>query len=463
MRRKGTIMTSRALDLGRISLLSAVAVFLAAFAGRAYGQDDTAKKLTELQGQLAEMRARIDQLTQQKVSREEMMQLMEKWNADSAKRASALPKWAENLKFSGDLRLRAEALCYNWGDSPGADHRPDRNRARFRLRFGLVKTWLDDQLEVGFRLASGSSNDPTTTNQTLGENSSAEPAFAKRPVWIDLAWAKYSPKDLKGFSIAAGKMANPMILNEIFLDTDVNPEGAWAEYKVPNLGNLEPFAGAGYFILKEVGSAPRDANYSGGDVDLWACQAGLGYKITPDVKYTVGGLFLQYNDYRNSQGNTSNSGTKGNDRPLSLVGDFRVIDVTNKLEFKAFDLPASVFFDWAHNCGNKDSNPHYDDKDNALATGITLGRNKKAGDWSLKYLYGYIQPNSLPGALVDADIGSANRKGHLWGGAYNITDDLTVGVWLYYTKPIHSDTNTVNGVASEGTTTSVRGDLVWRF
>jgi hypothetical protein len=318
-------------------------------------------------------------------------------------------------------------------------------------------------LEVGFRLASGSSNDPTTTNQTFGENSSSEPAFAKRPVWIDMAWAKYSPKDLKGFSIAAGKMANPMILNEIFLDTDINPEGAWAEYKVPNLGNLEPFAGAGYFILKEVGSAPKDANYSGEDVDLLAYQAGLSYKITPDVKYTVGGLFLQYNDYRNSQGNTSNSGTRGNDRPLSLVGDFRVIDVTNKLEFKAFGLPASVYFDWAHNCGNKDSNPHYDDKDNALATGITLGRNKKAGDWSLKYLYAYIQPNSLPGALVDADFGASNRKGHLWGGAYNVTDDLTVGVWVYYTKPIHSDTNTVNGVANEGTTTTVRGELVWKF
>jgi len=35
------------------------------------------------------------------------------------------------------------------------------------------------------------------------------------------------------------------LTNEIFWDTDVNPEGLWAEYKAPNLGNFEPFIGAG--------------------------------------------------------------------------------------------------------------------------------------------------------------------------------------------------------------------------
>lgn len=408
------------------------------------------QRIKDQDRRLAELEAR-EAASKNVLTKDDVRKVVDEMYADAAKRSSGMPKWAENLKFSGDFRLRYDGQYYDFAakGSPSSDQLKDRNRARYRLRFGFVKTWMEDQMEVGFRLASGNSNDPTSTNQTMGESGGGEVGFAKRPVWVDLAYAKYAPKELKGLSITGGKMINPMLFNDLFWDTDVNPEGFWAEYK-PTFGNLTPFVGGGYFIVKETnqGAATTDSY----DVDMWAIQLGATYAFTPDVKYT---LFALYNGY-STYGNSINA-TNGNDT-LANISNFRIIDVGNKVDFKLFNIPFSVFFDWAHNCANSDPAVNYDNKSDAYATGLNIGQNKKKGDWSLKYRYGYIQANSLPGQYVDSDFGFANRKGHVWGGTYNVTDDLTAGLSLYYTSPIHAMSN-----PNEGDTTTLMADLVWKF
>ena len=432
-------------------LLGVAVALVIGLPGVARSDEATDKKIQELQKQLADMKTRLDELQENKANKEEMVKLLEKWQDDAAKRGSGMPAWAENLKFSGDFRLRAESVIYDYREktaNPG-DNLKDRNRERYRLRFGLVKTWMEDQMEVGFRLASGNNNDPTTTNQSLGESSSGEVGFAKRPIWIDLAYAKYSPKEIKGLSIIGGKMKDPMMFNDIFFDTDVNPEGVWAEYK-PTFGNLTPFVGGGYFIIKETnqGTSTTDSY----DVDMWAVQFGATYAFSPDLKYTLFGLYNGYSTYDDSI-----NATNGNDT-LSKISNFRTITVGNKLDFNLFNIPFSVFFDWAHNCANSDPTPKYEHESDAYATGLNIGENKKKGDWSLKYRFGYVQPNSLPGQYVDSDFGFANRKGQIFGGSYNITNDLTADVTVFYTSPIHAVSN-----PNEGDTTTIRGDLVWKF
>ncbi len=404
---------------------------------------DQDRRLAELESREAE--------SKNVLTKDDVRKVVDEMYADAAKRGNGMPKWAENLKFSGDFRLRYDSQIYDFAakGSPSSDGQKDRNRARYRLRFGLVKTWMEDQMEVGFRLASGNSNDPTSTNQTLGESGAGEVGFAKRPIWVDLAYAKYAPKEIKGLSITGGKMKNPMLFNDVFFDTDVNPEGFWAEYK-PTFGNLTPFVGGGYFLIKETnqGTSTTDSY----DVDMWAVQMGATYAFSPDLKYTLFGLYNGYSTYDDSV-----NATNGNDT-LSKITNFRTITVGNKVDFNLFKIPFSVFFDWAHNCANSDPTPKYDGESNAYAVGLNIGENKKKGDWSLKYRYGYIQANSLPGQYVDSDFGFANRKGHVFGGAYNITDDLTAGVSVYYTSPIHAVSN-----PNEGDTTTIQGDLVWKF
>src|ERR1700752_2236161 len=63
----------------------------------------------------------------------------------------ALPGWLNAVTFSGDVRVRNEAFFRK--------DTPDRNRDRFRLRFG-AKVKVNNETEMGLRLASGTASDP---------------------------------------------------------------------------------------------------------------------------------------------------------------------------------------------------------------------------------------------------------------------------------------------------------------
>ncbi len=308
----------------------------------------------------------------------------------------------------------------------------------------MTKTWLEDQLEVGFRLASGENNDATSTNQSFTQD------FSKKPVWIDLAYAKYTPKALKGFSVIGGKMITPWMVNEIFLDRDVNPEGFWAEYKAAKMGPVEPFVGAGYFIVNE--------SADGEDSTMYIAQAGVKADIAKDVKYTLATNYQEWTDY-----SSSGATPRGNDSPLSSVPSFRIISLSNNVDFPVLGRPLNVFADVAHNCGEGDPAHNYTGQDNAYAAGIKYGQNKKKGDWSLKYRYAWVEADSLPGHFVDSDFGFANRKGHVIGGEYNLLDSLTVGVNVFLTQPVFSPTTTSGSSAYEDRTTTLLADIIWKF
>lgn len=424
--------------------------------GSASGQDDDVQTTLEALKQrvrdqdrrIAELEASRQAELSQQARRDEILSVLKELNVDAAQRG-ACPAWLEDLKFNGDFRLRYQGDCFDWGQ-PGESDKKSRNRARFRLRFGFTKSWLDEQLEVGFRLASGSNNDPTSTNQTFGESGDDEPPFAKRPIWIDLAYARFAPKACKGFEIVGGKMKNPFLTNEIFMDTDVNPEGVWAGYICPKAGPVELFGGAGYFILTERGS--------GHDAIMAGYQAGMNWAVSKDVKYTLASYVMDYDDYSSSK-----ASARGNDSPLSDIPGFLVVGVTNQVKFKAFDLPFTLFADWARNCDNQDSDPDYDKAENAYAVGLKVGENKKKGDWSVKYRYARVEANSLPGQFVDADFGFANRRGHVIGGEYNLLDNLTAGLNVLITEPIFTPTSASGASPVEDTTVIVQADLVWKF
>ncbi len=389
-------------------------------------------RIKDQERRLAELESSRTDRQIEKDRREAIREVLKEMNLDSDQHFAG-PKWMENLKFYGDLRLRYQTDCFS-GRS-----RKDRNRARFRLRFGFKKTWLDDQMEVGFRLASGSDDSPTSTNQTF------DTSFSKKNIWIDLAYAKYSPKQLKGLTIIGGKMKKPMVHTDLVWDSDVNPEGAWVQYK-HKMGNFEPFGGIGYFVVEE--------NNRDHDATLVAYQAGFNWKLAKDVKWTCAGTFYDYDhidtNYRNSNGNNVNA-----DGDLS-AGQFHVFNLTNKVGFKAFGLPMSTYFDWVHNCGDSDGSRSYDDQSDGYAFGLKVGKNKKKGDWSAGYKYAYIEANCTPGEFNDSDFGGANRKGHVWGGKYNLTDSLTIGCKIFLTEPVTGDRQNERN-------TTVQADLAWKF
>jgi hypothetical protein len=426
--------------------LAAATAMAQAPATQPAGPEDLSTTIEALKARLRDQNNRLAELeAQQTKQAASMAQIAKDMASDADKHGGGAPSWLDGLKFAGDFRLRYEFNGFNWGPAED-DNKKDRDRARFRLRFGVIKTWLDDQVEVGFRLASGENNDATSTNQSFTGD------FSKKSVWIDLAYARYAPKDLKGFSVTGGKMVRPWIEDELFFDTDVNPEGFWAEYKVPKVGPIEPFVGAGYFVVNEL----ADVN----DSTMYIAQAGLKAEITKDVKYTFAANYQEWTNY-----SISAATPRGNDVPLDDIPGLRIINLNNNVEISSiFGRPVNLMANYAHNCGEADEvHARYDGQDDAFATGVKYGQNKKKGDWSVKYRYAYIEANALPGHFVDSDFGFANRKGHVIGAEYNVLDSLTVGVQFFLTQPVFSPTTTAGSSAFEDLTATVLADVVWKF
>jgi hypothetical protein len=412
-----------------------------------------------LERRLKDLEAKIGESPEgQRLRREEIRAISEEMLASTRPGAGG-PNWLENLKFAGDLQLRYEVRQFDENaaaSTPSSKVIDNAKLFRFRLRFGATKTWPNDDLEAGFRLATGADNDPTSANQTFGDknfagsttNASAFEEYGN--FGVDRAYAKWTPRAVKGLTLVAGKMANPWETSNVMWDTDVSPEGVWAEYRVPGLGPVEPFAGAGWFQLLTSNTKHN--------ADLEAYDVGLRWAITPDVKYTGAATFYKFT---NLDVAFSAAGTSGGIPTLSntgaKAGQYPILDIINKVDFKMAKIPTSAFVDWVHNTSNESGNGRSD----ALAVGLKVGEAKKKGDWSARYVYKVIEQDAVLAYFADSTFGFPSRtarKGHEFGVDYALTDAMTAGLTLFYDTPIDGSTGTNNVKVLV-----LQADLVWRF
>jgi len=306
-------------------------------------------------------------------------------------------KWLKGLKFSADFRLRYQGEWWEYTDSEGKERENDRHRGRFRLRFGFTKQYKDDGLEVGFRLASGSSDDPTSTNQTL------DSGYSKKPVWIDLAYVKYSPPALPGLTLGGGKVKNPFVHTDILWDSDVNMDGLYQtlEFEAHVFG---AFITLGQMFLDE---NKMDTDYDSGMV---AGQAGLKLKMD-SFSTTLAAAYYDFDEYE--QNYRGSHGNPVDDNGVLAAGDFNVVDIVAELGTKIANLPVKLVLDYAINTGNDArGEDFFEGKETAVAAYLRVGKCKEKGDWEIKYKCAYIEANAVPGDFCDSDFGHANRKGH---------------------------------------------------
>ena len=130
-----------------------------------------------------EIRAQVRDELRQEVAQDVIDRArQEQWGVPAA-----LPDWVARLKFKGDLRLRAQSDRFADGNAQFAyfdfleindaggladagvdgllNTTEDRDRLRARVRLGLDAR-ITDSLLAGFRLSTGNTRDPVSTNQT---------------------------------------------------------------------------------------------------------------------------------------------------------------------------------------------------------------------------------------------------------------------------------------------------------
>ncbi|MGZ8363808.1 MAG: putative porin [Caulobacteraceae bacterium] len=156
----------------------------------------------------------------------------------------ALPEWINRLEWSGDVRVRNQSDMYadintdefldfaqfnangptdinpttNPNGLPFLNTREDRlDNLRLRARLGL-RAKVTDEVSVGVRLATGSTNSPVSTNEAFGGG------LAKKDLWLDQAYVNIRPVSWATF--VAGRMPNPFVSTDLVYDDDLNFDGA---------------------------------------------------------------------------------------------------------------------------------------------------------------------------------------------------------------------------------------------
>lgn len=370
-----------------------------------------------------------------------------------------VPSWLEGMKQGGGIRLRYEAFDMHGGTDQ------DRNRFRVKLTYGIDKK-LGDDFTVGFRLATGGTTDPTSSNQTLTGN------FVYKTVVFDKLYVKYIPSQLKDFGpiaqveLGGGKTDNPLLRGSspMVWDHDVTPEGIYEtiDFKTIDFGGpkISPFLVGGQFPLVENAGAGLT------DAELYAVMGGFNLEtdvagFEKPIGWTSAFAYYDYRDYaRNSnfgafaRGNTATATTL-------TAGDFNVINIYNQLKIPTPWVSVAPFFDYAHNLGDTVENFKPISLDDAWGWGIKLGEAKKKGEWEAAYAYYFIEPNAIVGAFNDSDFGGvgfnghSDRRGSMVKLGYKLTDYLTLNFTGFFV-------NTVTNVPDEETR-RFQSDLSWKF
>ncbi|MHB1077276.1 putative porin [Thiobacillus sp.] len=372
---------------------------------------------------------------------------------------NAVPEWVDRLKWEGDLRLRYQGDLFADGNASGNDFifepyglgsigdpintEEDRQRLRVRARLGLSAK-ITDYVSAGFRITTGNTNDPVSTNQTLGND------FNKYSLVLDRAFAKVQPRDW--LTVSGGRIPNPFFSTDLVWDDDLNFDGVAATFNpwIRSDRSGKPFFTLGAFPLQEVESSVTNLAR---DKWLYAAQVGLDWKMNANTRWRFG---LAYYDYQNIAaveddaidglydyaGSIMKSRQKGNtmfevapaDDPgrFGLAADYSLVNFTATVDLAHFE-PVHVILD-----GDVVKNVGYDEAEvnSRLVSGPqearTLGWQTKVtvgwpsmqnrGDWQVFLGYRHLERDAVLDAFADSDfrLGGTNSKGFFIGGSYGV-------------------------------------------
>lgn len=227
---------------------------------------------------------------------------------DQSKRSGEALSKLGSIQFSGDVRLRYETqfgllnpLANASNPAIVGNELSERNRARVRARLAL-RGQIGKQFDWGLRLATGTTPDVTSTNQTLTD------FFGRKSFALDQAFISYKPAAVPGLRLQGGKFETPWLFTELTIDVDLMPEGLNETYSRDfkhsgafknltfvawQLPMLERSPG---FVLGANGQLDADASRRAGrDLALYGAQARARFELTKHTALTVSAADLNFN------------------------------------------------------------------------------------------------------------------------------------------------------------------------
>ncbi|HET7831557.1 MAG TPA: putative porin [Gallionella sp.] len=384
----------------------------------------------------------------------------------------ALPDWLGRISWDGDLRLRYQRDGYPANNAPPSAFNPvnntsvlqlvtnttdTRQRLRLQARLGM-KAKVSDNTFAAFRLTTGTTTDPVSTNQTLGSSGN----FNKSSVVFDRAYIQSSP--YRWLTLSGGKIPNPWLSTDLVWDTDVNFEGVAASFTPRFNDQWNGVFTAGAFPVQEI---ERSTSVFAHSKWLYGAQAGAEWTGLNSSNAKFGVALYQFKNVEGIQnptlgshiydktafvgvqkGNTLMDVNVGTDPALwGIASRFKEVNLTGRMDWAAFDpIHVMLTADYVKNLG-------YDAADIARRGGIastprTVGyqsilavgmpKIRQAREWQFSLAYKYLQSDAVLDALTDSDfhLGGTNAKGFILGGIYGLDKNTTLGLRWYSSNQI---------------------------
>jgi putative porin len=383
-----------------------------------------------------------------------------------------LPEWVKMITFFGDVRIRNEDFFQSGTE--------DRNRDRFRLRFG-AKIKPTDEIETGFKLASGNSNDPISNNQTFTDE------FTFKDINIANAYIKLTPYKSIGLdrpwvTLMGGKFDQPFYVppspNMLVFDKDLTPEGFFESLKAVDQkeGFLRSVAlNLGQFIIQENSNTGESAIYGFqgqftfalGDAVLNLAPADYTYNDPSSIavaRNTNSSLQItncvQLSDKEIICGKSVNPATAGpNKNGMTsptvdpVTGETipgKPITITRLINpFNDVDIPMDVLIPtgmpmwpirlYGDYVINTDS--HGSRANTGYQGGFTIGNYKDPGDFAFSYAYESLETDAVISAFTDSDmgpIGGTNVKANILQAGYVLTRNLSLLSTAWISEPVQN-------------------------
>ncbi len=421
------------------------------------------------------------------------------------------PDWTDKFRFFGDLRVRYQGDFFPSGNddsgsfpnfnaintgspydvspsnpnfAPQRNVNKDRERLRVRTRFG-TDVIIGDGFNAGLRIATGDSNSPTSTNQTLGASGGN---FSKYAIWLDRAFLSYDagPGYGEELTFMAGRFDSPFFSTDMHWDNDLGFDGLALRGKVKINDCASTFFTAGYFPVYNTDFAfasNQPSKFESTDKWLAGAQIGIDWKFDEDWKTKLAVAYYSFDGVQgkssepftplgpNDAGNTdttrpsfaqngntyiplrnivpdsaNNFGNDSQYQYFGLASEFENVTLTGKLTYEAYD-PVMISLvgeatknlafdvDEATAIGNRGPNDHYEGGDTAWYGAFQIGKPalEKFGDWQAAFGYRYVESDAVVDAFTESDFGGGgtNVQGFTIGGDFALSPFVRLSLmWM---------------------------------
>ena len=331
--------------------------------------------------------------------------------------AKEVPQLAQQIwgeYFFADARFRQESIFL--AGTP--------TRYRYRVRFRMGGNFpIHPHVNLGFRMVTGATDDPTTGNVDLDDY------FSKKSFNLDRLFLRYSPNSL--LTITVGKFSNPFEHIELVFHNDVQFEGAAQQFRINELGFISQVqANLGQFILAETEGEP-DTNLFAGQLFLKGFQLkGLSFGATLYEYRNEGNIAQAVEDGRLAGGDTNARIGVGTGTSVYPVG-FRILEGLAKYEFEIESMPAWILTAYAQN-------QLADLDDTAYWFEFGVGPILRLHKLRALYHYVWVEQESMISNYNNADIFNPNTHGHELKFALPVEKNISVEVLYFIAKKIIS-------------------------